>query len=222
LARTAEEARAQAEAAARAQVAGAEQNAVVTGEETFTAFAKALGQASPTIRAKIAQQLKDAGIYRGKVTGEFNNRFYDALIEAEKRRTQLATVMDVPNRFEFIASLASEGKSVDGAGGPSKTISTVEDVNLRAMAIAVLEAQTGDQGTEAEINNLIERVKKKQAKNPRITTYTTSGGVTKSSTTGGVDAGQLMIDIVSKTDEARANKVLQAYNIAVNTLGGLR
>jgi len=46
--------------------------------------------------------------------------------------------------------------------------------------------------------------------------------VTKSETTGGVDVGQFMIDIVSKTDEARANKVLQAYNIAVNTLGGLR
>ena len=62
MARTAEEAKAQAEATARAQTVGAEQNATVAGEETFTLFAKALSQSSPTIRAKIAQQLKDAGI----------------------------------------------------------------------------------------------------------------------------------------------------------------
>ena len=104
MARTAEEARAQAEAAARARTVGAEQNATVAGEDTFTAFAKGLSQASPTIRAKIAQQLKDAGIYRGKVSGEFNNRFYDALIEAEKRRAELATVIDVPDRYDFISN----------------------------------------------------------------------------------------------------------------------
>jgi hypothetical protein len=47
---------------ASSQAAGAQQNAAVAGEDTFTAFAKGLSQASPTIRAKIAQQLKDAGI----------------------------------------------------------------------------------------------------------------------------------------------------------------
>lgn len=191
-------------------------------ESSFPSFVQAISKIDAATRLKIAQQLKKAGLYRGKPTDKFNNDLLDALRAAEERRANLAAFTEVPPRLDFIQNLAAEAEVAGGAGGPSKTISTVEDVSLRAMAIAVLEAQTGDQGTEAEINNLIERAKKKQAKNPRVTTYTTSGGVTKSETTGGVDVGQFMIDIVSKTDEARANKVLQAYNIAVNTLGGLR
>jgi hypothetical protein len=90
------------------------------------------------------------------------------------------------------------------------------------MAIEVIKAQTGYEGTKKEIDDLVKKVQKKQAKNPKVTTYQTKDGVTTSKTTGGFDEGQYMIDIVSQTDDAKANKVLKAYNIALGAFGGLR
>lgn len=219
LARTAEEAKAQAEATARARTVGAEQNATVAGEETFTLFAKALSQSSPTIRAKIAQQLKDAGIYRGKVSGEFNNRFYDALIEAEKRRAELATVIDVPDRYDFIAGLAVEGEG-DG-GGPSVTesLTLLTDDKAKALIDAVIQDQLGRKANAAEVARYTKLVRKAQKASPSVTTAQKVGGRTKVTTTGGFDAGQYLLDQVSGTDEGKANKVLGFYETFMRALG---
>lgn len=220
LARTAEEARAQAEAAARARTVGAEQNAAVAGEDTFTAFAKGLSQASPTIRAKIAQQLKDAGIYRGKVSGEFNNRFYDALIQAEKKRAELATVIDVPDRYDFIASLATEGEG-GGDGGPSVTesLTLLTDDKAKALIDAVIQDQLGRKANDAEVARYTKLVRKAQKASPTVTTAQKVGGKTKVTTTGGFDAGQYLLDQVSGTDEGKANKVLGFYETFMRALG---
>lgn len=192
-----------------------------TEDANFQSFAAAISKIDESTRLKIAQQLKKAGLYSGKPSAKFNNALYDGLLKAEERRAKLATVTEVPDRLTFIQNLAAES---EGAGGPSTSISTrvSDDTALRAMAIEVLKAKTGDEGTEKEIASLIKAAKAAQKKNPTITKSTTSGGVTQTTTTGGVDVGQFMIDIVSKTDEAKANKVLQAYNIALNTFGGLR
>ena len=219
MARTAEEAKAQAEATARALTVCAEQNATVAGEETFTLFAKALSQSSPTIRAKIAQQLKDAGIYRGKVSGEFNNRFYDALIEAEKRRAELATVIDVPDRYDFIAGLAVEGEG-DG-GGPSVTesLTLLTDDKAKALIDAVIQDQLGRKANAAEVARYTKLVRKAQKASPSVTTAQKVGGRTKVTTTGGFDAGQYLLDQVSGTDEGKANKVLGFYETFMRALG---
>ncbi len=219
LARTAEEARAQAEAAARARTVGAEQNATIAGEDTFTAFAKGLSQASPTIRAKIAQQLKDAGIYRGKVSGEFNNRFYDALIEAEKRRAELATVIDVPDRYDFIASLAVEGEGGDGGPSVTESLTLLTDDKAKALIDAVIQDQLGRKANDAEVARYTKLVRKAQKASPTVTTAQKVGGRTKVTTTGGFDAGQYLLDQVSGTDEGKANKVLGFYETFMRALG---
>jgi hypothetical protein len=218
-ARTADQARAQA-AATAAAAAGAQQNAAVAGEETFTAFAKGISQASPTIRAKIAQQLKDAGIYRGKVSGEFNNRLYDALIEAEKRRAQLATVIDVPNRFDFIAGLSVEDEG-DGADGTyvSENISVLTKDKARQLIDAVIQDQLGRKANDAEVKRYTKLVRAAQKESPTVTTSVRSGKRTTTTTTGGFDAGQYLIDQVSGTDEAKANKVLGFYETFMRALG---
>lgn len=217
-ARSPEEARRQA-AATAATVS--EQNATVTGEETFTAFAKALSQVSPTIRAKIAQQLKDAGIYRGKVSGDFNNRFYDALIEAEKRRAQLATIVDVPNRYDFIASLATEG---DGAGadgvGITETLRISTPEQVKPLVDAVIMDQLGRKATDAEIRRYTKMIRKAQKAKPTVTTTKKVGDRIVSTTTGGFDSGQYLIDQISGTDEAKANRVLGFYETFLRALGG--
>lgn len=219
-AKTADQARAQA-AAAAAAAAGAQQNASVAGEETFTAFAKGISQASPTIRAKIAQQLKDAGIYRGKVSGEFNNRLYDALIEAEKRRAQLATVIDVPNRFDFIAGLSVEDGTGEGTDGTyvSENISVLTKDKARQLIDAVIQDQLGRKANDAEVARYTKLVRKAQKAAPTVTTSVRSGKKTTTTTTGGFDAGQYLIDQVSGTDEAKANKVLGFYETFMRALG---
>ena len=219
MARTAEEARAQAEAAARARTVGTEQNATVAGEETFTLFAKALSQSSPTIRAKIAQQLKDAGIYRGKVSGEFNNRFYDALIEAEKRRAELATVIDVPDRYDFIAGLAVEGEGGDGGPSVTESLTLLTDDKAKALIDAVIQDQLGRKANDAEVARYTKLVRKAQKASPTVTTAQKVGGRTKVTTTGGFDAGQYLLDQVSGTDEGKANKVLGFYETFMRALG---
>lgn len=219
-AKTADQARAQAMASA--QAVGAEQNAAVAGEDTFTAFAKGLSQASPTIRAKIAQQLKDAGIYRGKVSGEFNNRFYDALILAEKKRAELATVIDVPDRFEFIAGLATEGEGAgEGADGTyiSESISVLTDEKAKTLIDAVIQDQLGRKANAAEVARYTKLVKKAQKAAPTVSTTVRSGKKTSTTTTGGFDAGQYLLDQVSGTDEAKANKVLGFYETFMKALG---
>ena len=206
--------------ASQAAAAGAEQNATVTGEETFTAFAKALSQASPTIRAKIAQQLKDAGIYRGKVSGEFNNRLYDALIQAEQKRAQLATVVDVPNRFDFIASLALEGDG-DGAGiGISESLRISTPEQIKPLVDAVIMDQLGRKATDAEIKRYTKMIRKAQKTTPTVTTTKKVGDRVITTTTGGFDSGQYLIDQIAGTDEAKANRVLGLYETFINALGG--
>jgi hypothetical protein len=221
-ARTADQARAQA-AAAAAQAAGAQQNATTVGEETFTAFAKALGQASPTIRAKIAQQLKDAGIYRGKVSGEFNNRFYDAILIADKKRDELSKVIDVPNRFDFIAGLALEGDGGAGDGGDgtyvSESISVITDEKAKALIDAVIQDQLGRKANAAEVARYTKLVKKAQKTAPTVSTSVRSGKRTTTTTTGGFDPGQYLVDQVAGTDEAKANKVLGFYEKFMRALG---
>ena len=219
MARTAEEAKAQAEATARARTVGAEQNATVAGEETFTLFAKALSQSSPTIRAKIAQQLKDAGIYRGKVSGEFNNRFYDALIEAEKRRAELATIIDVPDRYDFIAGLAVEGEGGDGGPSVTESLTLLTDDKAKALIDAVIQDQLGRKANAAEVARYTKLVRKAQKASPSVTTAQKVGGRTKVTTTGGFDAGQYLLDQVSGTDEGKANKVLGFYETFMRALG---
>lgn len=219
-AKSPEEARRTATATA---ATGQEQNATVAGEETFTAFAKALSQVSPTIRAKIAQQLKDAGIYRGKVSGDFNNRFYDALIEAEKRRDRLAKIIDVPNRYDFIASLAVEGEGEGaGAGGVGITeslrISTPEQI--KPLVDAVIMDQLGRKATSAEIKRYTKMIRKAQKAQPTVTTTKKVGDRIVSTTTGGFDSGQYLVDQIAGTDEGKANRVLGFYETFLRALGG--
>ena len=42
-------------------------------------FIQVMNKASESTRASIAQQLKDAGFYKGKVTGKFDQKLYVAL-----------------------------------------------------------------------------------------------------------------------------------------------
>jgi hypothetical protein len=60
----------------------------------------------------------------------------------------------------------------------------------------------------------------KKASSDTVTKYSAAGDM--STTLGGLDKEQFLIEKISGTDEAKANKVLDAYSALVNMLGGLR
>jgi hypothetical protein len=190
---------------------GSEQNAAVPGEDTFTNFAKAIAQSTPTIREKLAIQLKKAGLYKGTVSSKFDNKFYNALLAAEQKRATLAPFVDVADRFAFINELSQEGDT-EGDGRPqsvtSRTVSEAKDLFDEIDAVT-----RSDLGRELS-------AKKKGALD--VTTSYSEDGSFRQTTGGGVEPTQFFIEEISGTDEAKANKALKGYDILMGMLGGLR
>jgi hypothetical protein len=206
--------------------AGAEQNAVVPGEESFTNFAKAIAQAAPSIREKLAQKLKEAGLYKGKVSSEFNNRLYDGLLRAEQKRITLANFRDVSDRFAFIDELVAEREAEGGAGeGPqvvtSRTISKPEEF-FDEIDTATRSELGRELSTKAKKKLANKFITAQKAGEFDVTTVYGQDGAFRQTTGGGMAPTQFFIEEISQTDEAKANKALRGYEILDDLFGGLR
>ena len=74
-------------------------------------FIQVMNKASESTRASIAQQLKDAGFYKGKVTGKFDVKLYTALktfgAELGLQRKFQRRLLDVATCTKAIAALAA-------------------------------------------------------------------------------------------------------------------
>lgn len=204
---------------------GEEQNATVPGEDTFTNFAKAIAQATPTIREKLAQQLKKAGLYKGKISSEFNNKFYDALLRAEQKRATLAPFIDVSDRFAFIQELATEGEEGGAGEGPSRvTTRTIDEPKELFDEIdTVTRAELGRELSNKAKRRLAKKyIQMQRSGQLDVTTTYSDDGSFRQTTGGGMTPTQFFIEEISETDEAKANKALKGYEILDDILGGLR
>jgi len=202
--------------------AGAEQNSVTPGEESFTNFAKAIAQATPSIREKLAQRLKEAGLYKGKVSSDFNNRLYEGLLQAEQKRLTLANFIDVSDRFAFIDQLVAERKA---EGGPQTVTSrTISDPKEFFDEIdAVTRSELGRELSEKAKKKLAQKYITLQKKGKLdVTTSYTEDGSFRQTTGGGISPTQFFIEEISQRDEAKANKALRGYEIIMDMFGGLR
>lgn len=204
---------------------GSEQNAAVPGEDTFTNFAKAIAQSTPTIREKLAIQLKKAGLYKGTVSSKFDNKFYNALLAAEQKRITLAPFVDVADRFAFIDELSKEGADVSGDGRPqsvtSRTVSEAEDLFDEIDAVTrEFYGRELPEGAKKRLAKKYIALQKKGALD--VTTAYSQDGSFRQTTGGGVEPTQFFIEEISGTDEAKANKALRGYDILMGMLGGLR
>lgn len=203
---------------------GAVQNTATPADATFTAFAKGIAQAPPTVREKLAAQLKRAGLYKGKISSEFDNKFYDALLRAEQERIKLAPIIDVSDRFSFIQQL-SEKAETGPDGGPKTVTARVisEPVDLFDEINAVTREYLGRELPDVAKKKLAKKyiAMQKAGKLDISTTYTEDGSF-RQTTGGGIEPSQFFIEEISNSDEGRANKALQGYNIILGMLGGLR
>jgi hypothetical protein len=194
-----------------------------SNEVAFDVFVKDISQASNEQRLALAQQLKDAGIWTGKISSKFNIKYYTALAKLEEKYQGQIAVDKIVGattptaRYDVLTDLVAGG---DGEGGPKTTRQTyVTSASQTAklandVAVNILERDL----TPAEQAKIKKIVNAAQRKQPSVQT----SGDGFSTTQGGVDEQQLIKEELSKTSEAKTVRATDAYAIMMQEFGGLR
>jgi len=195
---------------------------VAKQDTSFTDFIQGLSKAPEDTIVKISQQLKDAKLYKGKITGKFDVKLYNALIEASqgyKGVNLFAEKFGTPrvSPIDYLQQIGMEGGET---GEPKTTVSTyVTSASQTAKLLnTVAEDLLGRQLTKAEKNKYTKLINEQQRKQPTVTT----SGAGVSSTRGGVDEQQFITEQIGATAEAKTNLATDAYAILMQELGGLR
>ena len=188
-------------------------------------FIQVMNKASESTRASIAQQLKDAGFYKGKVTGKFDQKLYVALktfgVELDgARKFQTQFGQPVASVTDYLLELASEG-SGDGTGsGPKTTRQTyvTSPTQTAKLLDTVAQDLLGRNLTKAEKSKYTRLINAEQKRQPAV--QTTGTGFT--TTQGGVDEEQFVTEKLQATGEAKNYRATDAYTVMMQELGGLR
>jgi hypothetical protein len=211
--------------AARAMSSPATQTSglATSSEVAFDVFVKGISQASNEARLALAERLKEAGIWKGKVSSKFDLKYYTALAKLEEKyQGQVALDKMVgattpTARYDVLTSIISGGDGEDD--GPTTTRQTyVTSASqtaklLNAVAVDLLERDL----TKAEQAKYLKMINAEQRKQPSVQT-SGKGFVT---TQGGVDEQQLITEKLQATDEAKTVRATDAYTILMKELGGL-
>ena len=194
-------------------------------DTSFTDFINGLSKAPEDLIIKITQQLKDANLYKGKITGKFDAKLYSALITASqgyKGANLFAEKFDTARvtPLDYLEQIGMEGVESGTGTGPKTTVTTyVTSASQTAKLLnAVSEDLLGRKLTKAEQVKYTKLINQQQKKQPAVTT--TGSGV--SSTRGGVDEQQFITEQIGATAEAKTNLATDAYTILMQELGGLR
>lgn len=193
--------------------------------DTIDDFIQVMNKASEATRASVAQQLKDAGFYTGKVTGKFDVKLYSALkgFGAElglQRKFQEQFGQPAVTIIDYLQQRATEGADTGTTGAPQTTVSTYVTSQSQTAKLldTVAEDLLGRKLTKAERSKYTRLVNEQQKKQPSVTT----AGKGFSSTRGGVDEQQFLTEQIGATAEAKTNRATDAYAIMMQELGGLR
>ncbi len=211
--------------AARAMSTPATQTSgsATSGEVAFDVFVKNISQASNEARLALAERLKEAGIWKGKVSSKFDLKYYTALAKLEEKyQGQVALDKMVgatapTQRYDVLTSIISEGGEDDD--GPTTTRQTyVTSASqtaklLNTIAVDLLERNL----TKAEQAKYLKMINAEQRKQPSVQTAG-KGFVT---TQGGVDEQQFITEKLEATSEAKNVRATDAYTILMKELGGL-
>jgi hypothetical protein len=193
-----------------------------SGEIAFDVFVKNISQTSDAARLALAERLKEAGIWKGKVSSKFDLKYYTALAKLEEKyQGQIAldkmVGATVPTaRFDVLTSIISEGGEDDG---PTTTRQTyVTSASQTAKLVNTIAADLLERDlTKAEQAKYLKMINAEQRKQPSVQT-SGKGFVT---TQGGVDEQQFITEKLQATDEAKTVRATDAYTILMKELGGL-
>jgi hypothetical protein len=194
-------------------------------KDTIDTFIEAMNKAKDSTRASVAQQLKNAGLYKGKVTGNFDVKLYTAL-------KTLGSELELQRKFneqfgqpaisviDYLQQRAAEGSAAGDSGAPTTTVQTYVTSATQTAKLLDTVAQDllGRKLTKEEKSRYTKLVNQQQKKQPSRTT----AGKGFSSTQGGVDEQQFITEKIAGTAEAKTNRATDAYSIMLQELGGLQ
>jgi len=193
-------------------------------EQTFEVFVKGIYETKPEARLALAQQLKNAGLYSGKISANFDTKYYTALAKLEAAyQQQLAISKTVGatttvGRYDILTSLISEG-GTDGGAPKTTTQTYVTSATQTAKLLDTVASDLlGRKLTKAEKNKYTQLINAEQRKQPSRTT----SGDGFSNTRGGVDEQQFITEKIAATGEAKTNRATDAYAVMMQELGGLQ
>lgn len=189
--------------------------------ESLTQYLQALADASPEQRLKIANYLKKARFYSGKVSADFNTQLITAVTKAEQEIAQLKPFLGDIDRTTYYVQKSKENAAAGGDGKVTRQRYISNEQTISKTLDDIAKDLLGRALTDKEKAKYAKRLQaqQRQASSDVVTTYTDGGMAT---TTGGLDEGQFLIDQISQTDEAKANRVLEGYDVMLRLLGGLR
>jgi hypothetical protein len=174
-------------------------------------------------RKILAQRLKNAG-YKVAVTGKYSDKLLSAYSTASmKAALQSQMVGQAFTVGQYLDQEAAARLAEGGAGGgPSVRRETriSDQTTAKALIDAIFKDTLGRKASGKEILKYTKAIQTAQKASPTVTRYSTSGGVTSATTTGGINEQQYLIDQIAGTDEAKANQVLGYYQTFMNALGG--
>ena len=194
-------------------------------DTSFNDFINGLSRAPEDLIIKISQQLKDAKLYKGKITGKFDINLYNALIEASqgyKGANLFAAKFDTPavSPLDYLEQIGKEGAETGGAGEARTTVTTYVTSPSQTAKLLNTVAQDllGRELTKEEKNKYTKLINEQQKKQPSVTT----SGQGFSTTRGGIDEQEFVAEQIGATAEAKTNRASDAYTILMQELGGLR
>jgi hypothetical protein len=198
---------------------------VAKQDTSFNDFIQGLSKAPEDLILKISQQLKDAKLYKGKITGKFDINLYNALVLASqgyKGANLFAEKFGEPvvDPLSYLEQIGMEGAETEVAGAPRTTVQTyVTSPSQTAKLLnTVAEDLLGRKLTKAEQSKYTKLINAQQKRQPSVTT----AGKGFSSTRGGIDEAQFITEQIGATAEAKTNRATDAYSIMMQELGGLR
>ena len=176
-------------------------------------------------RKILAQRLKNAG-YKVAVTGKYSDKLLSAYSTASmKAALQSQMVGQAFTVGQYLdQETAARIASGDGSGGGpnvSKTIRISTGSQAADVINKVYQDLIGRGASAAELKKYTKMLQAEQKKPEAalVTKYATSGDVQTATTTGGIDNEQFLIQQISGTDEAKANKVFNYYNAFKDAIG---
>jgi hypothetical protein len=196
--------------------------ATVGQEVSLDVFAKDVAAGTDAQRLALAQQLKDAGLWSGKISSKFDIKYYGALVKLEEQyqgQIALDKLIGAPtttSRFNVLTGLLAD----DGDDGPTTTKQTYITSPsqtaklLDAVAVDLLERKL----TKAEKAKYLKLINAEQKRQPSVQT----SGKGFSTTQGGIDESQFITEKLEATSEAKTVRATDAYAIMMQEFGGLR
>jgi hypothetical protein len=193
-------------------------------EPTFDVFVQDIFKASPEARLALAQQLKSAKLYTGKVSANIDTKYYTALTKLEAAYQQQVAINKIGGantalrRYDILSSILADGGADDGAPKTTRQTYITSPTQTAKLLDTVAEDLLGRKLTKAEKNKYTQLINSEQKKQPSMVT----SGKGFSTTRGGVDEQQLLTEKIGATAEAKTNRATDAYAVMMQELGGLQ